>query len=519
MLASLLLMLGLARVTQADAGAELSMKYLSVNDSDPGPGWGDDTTASEGQIVEFYIEVKNVAVPSTAENVEVRVLLPSHLAAITSTVYANLKDTAGSTDVTRVTLGAADLRLVPISGSTKVTADLNGDGTEEMNEKAWDNDNLFDKGILLGNLVGGEQSYIQLSFRARVVKVMPPSLETRLLVRKVTEPDQKFSSEVEVSPGETVLLSAEIHNLNVPSQATKVNLRLALPEEEGNDFTIFGTVRSDEVEEVSQSVHLRISSNARLKSVAGSIKLTWDYDGDGKIDFVASPIEGDSPFTSQGYTLPKVLYGCNPYVANIQAEVLVEKVEDLYTDLSLGYFRTGWQTDSYYDKIEKSQHFFLPGQRVFFQIEVRNEGNSAADPVRLEVSLPEYLGWSEDPQIRQVTVYRGSLAAETTLVLGLEALVLEVVPDGDQSQTATAKLFEGETLLEKKTTSFTVVGPEVLGVSATEGGEEIEELPETSLGDFLVAILQVVGSGIMVLVGLGLRYYSEALTYRFASNT
>src|SRR3989344_4264649 len=155
-------------------GPNLTANYLSSNESHPDTGWSDNTTADPENFVDYYIEVGNTNVPSEAGNLAVKVTLPetaggdnvSNVAISTTTACSVQGCNTSPQDSTTVHLTSATSGLTYQAGSTKVTADLNQDGTNEYDGSTWA-DGITEGGINLGAFNGGTGK-IQITFRAWV---------------------------------------------------------------------------------------------------------------------------------------------------------------------------------------------------------------------------------------------------------------------------------------------------------------------------------------------------------------
>lgn len=156
----------------AQANPNLTVSLLSANPKGT-KSWGDATAASAGDALQFYIELHNTVVGSTVNNTNVRVALPSDAATnFTVTSFASGSNHGVITDATTVNVqGGGTARLAYRAGSTRVTWDLNGDGSLDQNNSVWPNDGLVTTGINFGDLRGCNEFAMQLSFVADVVGV------------------------------------------------------------------------------------------------------------------------------------------------------------------------------------------------------------------------------------------------------------------------------------------------------------------------------------------------------------
>jgi len=139
----------------------LTVLYLGNNNNDPSDSWDHDVTLSTGQMVQLYTEIHNTNVPSVANNVKVKVVLPSSSGSTTVTVSA---DNASSvSDSVNLTVnGGGQLRYVP--GSTEVNCNSNTNCTNGTVA-----DGIVGNGIVLGDQTGCNDYIIQVSFLVEVI--------------------------------------------------------------------------------------------------------------------------------------------------------------------------------------------------------------------------------------------------------------------------------------------------------------------------------------------------------------
>lgn len=283
-------------------------------------------TIAHGQSVYFYLEIQNRNPASMAENTKVKVFLPDYLSnAVTTT--ATVSTTTPSAEpggkisdakAILTNLNASDLRLVYKTGSAKITGDLNNDGTKEFNNNAL-SDNIVLDGVNLGTLVGGANT-LQISFEAVAAKVGVPNLTVAYTGMNVTK-NTAWTDSTNADPGDTVKGYLEIHNTNVPSTATNLNVRIDLPQTGSGALTSRTFVKADNFAEISDPAVFNVSSG-NLKLVSASAKITWDRDGDG-VKEVNNQALPDTLFGSSGLVLGD-LNGCNAYIIQMSFEAVVQ---------------------------------------------------------------------------------------------------------------------------------------------------------------------------------------------------
>ena len=145
----------------------LTLLYLGVNNTNP-VGWAHSVTLNHGEQVKFYAEIHNTNVPSTANNVKIKVTLPGgSVTDGTSTATASADNANSVSDNVALHINGSG-QLQYVAGSTAMTWDVNGDGNLEYNGTQMP-DGIVDNGLVLGNQQGCNQYVIQISFKANVV--------------------------------------------------------------------------------------------------------------------------------------------------------------------------------------------------------------------------------------------------------------------------------------------------------------------------------------------------------------
>ena len=207
---------------------------VSVGDS----GWKNSVSANPGDELWFQLQVHNTNVPSDAENLTVKLDMPTdrdgnltvNVTAGTSsptTVAGSV--TSASKSVTVNIPGGA--RLKYRAGSMQITWDQNGDGTKEYSGSAWGggDGSLTGSGVNFGTLKGCNNYVIQLLFAADVVKPGSPSLsiEKKVAFGGREESTIEKSSHI-FGAGEKVVYRLFISN-NGDADALKVTIKDNMP--------------------------------------------------------------------------------------------------------------------------------------------------------------------------------------------------------------------------------------------------------------------------------------------------
>lgn len=193
-----------AQVARA-GNPNLTIAHTGANVS-KNTGFSDSTNVDPGETVRGYIEIHNTNVPSTANNVVVRIDVPQDRSgAVTSTAFVKADNFAQISDPTVFNVSSGNLKLV--SGSAKITWDRDGDGVKEINNQGLPDTIFSSSGLALGNLNGSNPFVIQLSFEAVVQPTgsttvvttqAPPTVITneRIVERVVEKPVEKKVVEI-----------------------------------------------------------------------------------------------------------------------------------------------------------------------------------------------------------------------------------------------------------------------------------------------------------------------------------
>lgn len=149
-------------LNSAHAGSpNTTLLYLGNNNNDPSDSWDHDVTLNAGQMVQLQAEVHNTNVPSTANNVKIKVTLPQSSGTSTATVSSDNSNTV-SDNVSITVAGGGQLKYV--AGSTEVNCGQNTQCTSGTVS-----DGIVGNGIVLGNQDGCNEYVIQVSFLVEVV--------------------------------------------------------------------------------------------------------------------------------------------------------------------------------------------------------------------------------------------------------------------------------------------------------------------------------------------------------------
>jgi uncharacterized repeat protein (TIGR01451 family) len=444
----------------ADPGPNLTVSYLSGTDATG--VWADSTPASIGETVEFYMEIHNTNVPSTAENLTVKVNLAAN-----STAHVSASNHSEVSDSTSVTGLPANALLQYQSGSLKVTADLNGDGVKDYNEYVWPNNNILSTGINLGNLVGS--NYVQLSFKANVVAALNPNLTIKFLSANPSRPGDGWSDNTQANPRDSLQFYLEIHNTNVPSVAEDLKVWVDF------DNLIAYTSYSPYASSVSDATKVTFSSVAKRTFRSGSLRVTWDQNGDGIKEYQDYAWPGGDSIVGGGIVLGD-LWGCNPYV--IQLSFWADSTTPpTPTPPSLTINKKVVWSGNEYESIDRATHLFDPDESVVYKIYVKNEGGSEANGVKVTDHLPTYIRTLDGADKKDFNI--GKLAAGKEWVGEYTAKVLSSVPQNDRTQENRAAVTSDNAGSDEDTAFVWINGPEILAAAVPAAPSAARELPAT----------------------------------------
>lgn len=147
-----------------------NMTILHLADKPDGAvNWSDSVTLKPGDEVDFYAEIHNTVVGSRADDVTLKVNVPTGVftdGTSVATVTANNANSATDTVNIRID-GGGKLEFIP--NSTNVTWDVNGDGNFEFNS-TFVTGNPMNGSVKIGDQDGCNNFVIQVGWAARVIE-------------------------------------------------------------------------------------------------------------------------------------------------------------------------------------------------------------------------------------------------------------------------------------------------------------------------------------------------------------
>jgi len=165
-------------------------------------------------------------------------------------------------------------------------------------------------------------------------------------------------------------------------------------------------------------------------------------------------------------------------------------------DLSIEKYVRWEDTDDWYEDIEKDEHLFDPGEKVFYKIIVKNTGDADAEDVRVVDELPDYIKWISgegewDDDEWKVRFDLGTVKAGEEERLDYTAKVFDEddLPPTDRELKNVATLYQEDEKIDDDHAQVWINGPEILAAEVEKPGE----LP--------VAGADVIG---LVLISLGM---------------
>lgn len=462
-------------MVSASSQPGLSASYLSSTDATG--VWADNTPAAVGETVYFYLEIHNANVPSTAENVTVKVDLAHN-----SKAYVSASNHGQISDSTLISGLPVNSLLQYQSGSLKVTTDRDGDGVNEWDNHVWSNDSITTSGVNLGSLEGGSATVIKLSFATTVMLPGDPNLTVKFLSANNSRPADGWSDDTHANPGDAIWFYAEIHNTNVPSVAENVQVRVDFPNNQiGTVFnpTVYASYAPHTSHKTDQT-KVTFSSNTRLTFRSGSLRVTWDQNGDGVYEYQdyawpASPAGGPNGdnLIGNGIVLGD-LWGCNPYIIQLSfwADSEIPETPE-NPDLTVNK-KVVFQGNEY-DSVAKETHLYDAREVVEYKIYVKNIGGQQATGVKVVDRLPAYIRTLDGHDTKEFLI--GDLAAGAEWSGVYQARVAADLPQNDRTQENVATATSDNAGSAEDTAFIWINGPEIL--AAETAAAAVEQLPET----------------------------------------
>ncbi len=216
------LFLGISKAS-AQGTPNLTVKYLGTNNDVASDPWSHNVTLNAGQHIGFYAEIHNTNVPTTANNVRIKVNLPSASGVSTATVSAD-NATSVSDSVTVTVNGGGQLQYIP--GSTHMTWAPDGNtANPQFNGTQMSDDIISGNGLLIGNQNGCNNFVIQLSFMAVVTGPSPsPSPTPSVSPTPSPTPTVTPTPTPAVTPSPTPGIVNENNNTNNNTNNNNINI-------------------------------------------------------------------------------------------------------------------------------------------------------------------------------------------------------------------------------------------------------------------------------------------------------
>ena len=274
------------------------------------------------------------------------------------------------------------------------------------------------------------------------------------------------------SIGEVVEFYIEIHNTNEPSTAEDLTVRVALAP---NSTAYAGAGNHPTISDSTSITGL--PGNAFLQYRSGSMRITWDQNGDGIKEFDNYAWPNDALVSATGINLGHLL-GCNPYIIQISFKVDITEPPAPPAAPALTINKKIVWNGNGYDSISRETHLFDPDESVVYKIYVTNNGDEAATGVEVIDQLPAYLRTLDGREEKTFKI--GTLAAGQTWVGEYTAKVLSDLPQNDRTQVNTARVTADNADPDEDTAHIWINGPEILAVAAVAAAVEApKELPAT----------------------------------------
>lgn len=167
-------------------------------------------TLNSGDEVQFYAEIHNTVVGSTANHVRIKdAVTGGNFTDGTSVATASADNANSASDTVNIHINGGG-RLDFIEHSTRLTWDVNGDGIKEYDLTHIAGNPMSSDGILIGNQHGCNQYIIQVYWMARVTGGSQPSPTPSPTPTPTPAPPASPSP----SPGESINITNNNNNNN-----------------------------------------------------------------------------------------------------------------------------------------------------------------------------------------------------------------------------------------------------------------------------------------------------------------
>lgn len=489
-------------LAETGSGPDLGMNYQVGNESNPGAGFGKTTTANIGDFVDFYFEVQNVSVPSDASNFNIKAYVPNFIGgAVTSNASASTTTSCSlsncHTNVSdSVTVNIpANGRLVYQSGTVRVTADLDQDGTKELNGATISDDVVTGaNGFTLGTLKGGTTT-VQVSFTAVVASLANPNLTARLITNNLSRSGTAWGKSTDASSGENVKFHLELHNTQVGSAAHNVKIKATIPGDFANSSVVKIDVTADNGGPVSDTATVNFPRASKLGFTSGSTLLIWDSNGDGVKEYNNTPW-ANNDLVGNGIILNSDLNGTNEFILELSFNATVSEPPVVETSPNCSVTKKiRLPNGSEVTSVSASDHVYSPGEEIVYRLFISNSGTGDASNFSISDFLPTYIFWvSGDGGYasgeNKVNFDLGTLKAKESRTLTYKAKVRDNIPSGQVSQTNNAKVNSPSNLTCTTSSTLTIGKPGAI-LAATA-------LPQTgAIPGSVLATLGLVATGII----------------------
>ena len=166
--------------TSASGTPNMAVRALVSEVEDPSQGWTHNLNSQGGRTVKFYLELHNTVVGTQAQNVRVKVDLPSGVSTsktIPVTLWADNANSASDAVVVNVINPAQGAEIRYVNGSSRLTWDENGDHILDYNQTPIP-DGITSGGVRIGDQSGCNDFIIQVNFLAQLVASTPSPTPT-----------------------------------------------------------------------------------------------------------------------------------------------------------------------------------------------------------------------------------------------------------------------------------------------------------------------------------------------------
>lgn len=462
-------------------------KTLNVANKTTSTGWQDNSvSASAGDSLAFQVYYHNGVINSVAHNTRIRLNFPtSNQSAINVSVSLGADNAAAITDNVAVNVSSAQKLVVDTTSikwypnrsatPTIVPATTSGAGYVELN---------------MGDIQGCWEYQGYVTFTASLITSVTPAISPQFNIFTPYVHTQTYNRDyylldvkndtkgtvwgfpASADAGDTLTFYMYYHNGIVGSTATNTTLKVALPSASATSQSVTASLWSDNATNataanpMTQSVPITLSSAQKLDYVVGSAK--WypnqtNWTTSSAVSFPGGQSSGQL-FTS-GINIGSI-NGCWEYSGAVVFQVKVGNVIPANPNLTIQkrVWNAGSGSSNYLNATFANSANAIPGDRLIWQLQIQNTGNTTLNNIIVRDTLPSYTSYISGSTLVDGSVVSnsltssninvGSLTAGATRTIIFETYVGTSIPS---SQTLTNYAYARSDEVAEKNSSAAVV--------------------------------------------------------------